>query len=354
MRVLIVGAGTTGLTAACALSLQGIDCQIIERRSQPSQLSRAVGIFPSTIELLSSIGVSADLFSEAVPMRGLQYLRNGRRLLFLDLSSKEYLGKVGLFFPQNKTESVLAGVLRERGVDVQYGLQLTDIASQDSSAVVEYSNHYKESFDWVIGADGVYSLVRQKMAIGYPGLDLPEWWSIADVEVNGYIPPNLVTVNLQEPGNSLSIVLPLGRGHVRVVSSKEDALSALRQPLDIKKVHSLGSFQISVRQAETYYKNRVLLAGDAAHCHSPVGGKGMNLGIADAVAAAGAISRGEVEQYACERHKIAKEVIRKTEFARKVVTSNNFLMKCGLWILAKAIDVVPVIRRGYIRHLTEI
>ncbi|WP_226648697.1 FAD-dependent oxidoreductase [Microbulbifer variabilis] len=354
MKVLIVGAGTTGLTAACALSLQGIDCQIIERRSQPTQLSRAVGIFPSTIDLLSSIGVSADLFSEAVPMRGLQYLRNGRRLLFLDFTSKEYLGKTGLFFPQNRTEAVLASVLRQRGVNVQYGLQLTDITSQNSSAIVEYSNHHRESFDWVIGADGVHSLVRQKMGIGYPGLDLPERWSIADVEVNGYMPPNLVTVNLQEPSNSLSIILPLGQGRVRVVSSKEDALSVLLQPLDIKKIHSQGSFQISVRQAETYYKNRVLLAGDAAHCHSPVGGKGMNLGIADAVAAARAIFRGEIEQYACERHKIAKEVIKKTEFARKIVTSNNLMMKCGLWVLAKTIEVVPAMRRGYIRHLMEI
>ncbi|QFT55321.1 NAD(P)/FAD-dependent oxidoreductase [Microbulbifer sp. THAF38] len=354
MKVLIVGAGTTGLTAACALSFQGIDCQIIERRSQPSQLSRAVGIFPSTIELLSSIGVPADLFSEAVPMRGLQYLRNGRRLLFLDFSSKEFQGKAGLFLPQNRTEAILAGVLRKRGVDVQYGLQLTNIVSQNAAAIVEYSNHDKETFDWVIGADGVHSLVRQKMKIRYPGQDLPEKWSIADVEVNGHMPPSLVTVNLQEPGNSLSIVLPLGQGHVRVVSSKEDALSALPQPLDIKKIYSQGSFQISVRQAETYCKNRVLLAGDAAHCHSPVGGKGMNLGIADAVAAASAIIRGEVEQYACERHKIAKQVIRKTEFARKVVTSNNLLMKCGLWILAKTIGVVPAVRRAYVRHLTEI
>ena len=97
--------------------------------------------------------------------------------------------------------------------------------------------------------------------------------------------------------------------------------------MDIRKIRRTGTFNISIRQAENYKKGRVLLAGDAAHCHSPVGGRGMNLGIDDAVAAAEAIINGTTDGYSDARHVIGARILRMSERARRTITSRNMLTK---------------------------
>lgn len=163
-----------------------------------------------------------------------------------------------------------------------------------------------------------------------------------------------VTVYVQGDGNVFVMVLPIEYRRARVVSSTDDALAALPETLNTKGIRRTASFDISIRQAETYKKGRVLLAGDAAHCHSPVGGKGMNLGIADAIAAAQAIATGETGGYSQARHAAGARIMAASEAARKMIVSNGILVKLATFLVTFLIGRKPACGRTFMRNLTRL
>lgn len=354
MQVLVIGAGPTGLTAALTLASYNINCRIVERRTTPSEFSRAVGIMPATIDALKPLGVADTILSEAMPLRKIQLTRSGKTLLRLDNTTPEFRNRVIIGLPQNRTEEILRDALRESGVRVEYGVIAEKITTDARQATVQFSDDTTENYDWVVAADGVHSVVREQLGIAYLGHDLSGDWSIADVDVAGDFDPELVLLDVQAPGNEFTMILPIEPRRARIVSSTPDALAALSQPLEIANVRRTGAFRISVRQAETYHKGRVLLAGDAAHCHSPVGGKGMNLGMADAISAARAIVNDQVDKYSEERHRIGSSILKKTERARGILTSNNPFAKVVISAAAKMISSFPFVHRAFMRFLTQI
>jgi 2-polyprenyl-6-methoxyphenol hydroxylase-like FAD-dependent oxidoreductase len=354
MKALVIGGGPTGLTAALELAAQGVICRLVERRTGPSELSRAVGILPATISALESLGVADSILSEAMPLRKLLLMRAGKLLMQLDNRSAAFRNKVIIGLPQNRTEEILCAELAVRGVRVEYGLTVNEVETSDQAATVHFSDQTVETYDWVIAADGIGSKTRDQLGIAYPGFEVPGEWSIADVDVSGDFDPELVILDIQSPGNIFSMVLPIEARRARIVSSTPDALAALTQPMQIDNVRRTGTFQISVRQAETYRKGRVLLAGDAAHCHSPVGGKGMNLGMADAVSAACAIVNDQADEYSEERHRIGVKTLRMTEFARAMVTSNSLISITLISVFAKVVPSLPFAHRAFMSALTKI
>jgi 2-polyprenyl-6-methoxyphenol hydroxylase-like FAD-dependent oxidoreductase len=354
MDILVIGAGPTGLTAANALAYKGMNCRIVERKNAPSELSRAVGIMPATIDALGELGAADPLLAEAMPLKKMHILRDERTLVYLDNSGNEFRKRVPLGLPQNRTEGILRDVLSGKGVEVEYGLSVTSISTTQDSALVSFSNNTSDSFDWVIAADGIQSATREQLKIPYPGIDLPSKWSIADVDLAGDFDPEEITLDLYGPNNQFSLILPIEKHRARIASSTEDALSAIKLPLDITNVRRTAAFKISIRQAESYRKGRILLAGDAAHCHSPVGGKGMNLGMADAIAAATAITNGSVDEYSRLRHAAGKAVVKKTELARHLISSANPMAKSLLWLSFKAISSIPAVHRAFMKQWTAI
>ncbi|WHI53316.1 NAD(P)/FAD-dependent oxidoreductase [Microbulbifer sp. MLAF003] len=354
MDVLIIGAGPTGLTAATALASKGIICRVVERKSEPSELSRAVGIMPVTIDALKSLGVADAFLAEAMPLRKMHVLRDEKTLVYLDNSGNEYRDRVPLGLPQNRTEGILRDALMDKGVQVEYDLSVTKISTSADKAEVHFSDNTSGEFDWVIAADGIQSTVREQLQIGYPGIDLPGKWSIADVDIVGDFDSEEITLDLYGRDCQFTLILPIEKYRARIASSTEDALGNMRLPLNIGSVRRTGTFQISIRQAETYRKNRVLLAGDAAHCHSPVGGKGMNLGMADAIAAAMSIVYGNVDQYSYTRRKVGASVVKKTEIARYLISSENPLAKSLFWFSAKCISSIPPLHRAFMKQWTSV
>ncbi len=351
VKVLVIGAGPTGLTAALALSAGGVSCRIVERRTEPSALSRAVGIMPVTIDLLRPLGAADKILAEAMSLRQILLTRAGKPLMRLDNRAPEHRNRVILGLPQNRTEEISRDVLAKNGVHVEYGVVVDSIETDDQRVIAGFSDGSSQTYEWVIAADGIKSRTREQLGIAYPGHDLPGEWSIADVDVVGEFDPELVMLDAQAPGGVFTMVLPIEERRARIVSSTPDALTALVHPLEIGNVRRTGTFQISIRQAESYRKHRVLLAGDAAHCHSPLGGKGMNLGMADAVAAAKAIIGGNVESYSNEHHRVGMGILKKTEAARKVVTSNNLLVKTALTTVTIAVSNLPFARRAFMKTL---
>ncbi len=327
MNVLVIGAGPTGLTAAVELARQGILPDIVERRSEASPLSRAVGIMPESIDKLRACGAADAIEKEAMNILKISINHGDKELLGINfkknLSNERHM--IGL--PQNRTETFIAEALNNYGVNVQYGTEVTAIETTDKNATVSFSNDKTKIYDWVIAADGIKSVTRTQLGIDYPGIDLDGEWSIADIDVKGY-DPELVSIWIQDKVDnkgSFYMILPIEANRLRIVSSTPDTLSTLPIKLDIQNVRRTGKFNISIRQAVTYKKGCVLLAGDAAHCHSPVGGRGMNLGIGDAVAAAKAVIEGTTDQYTNIRHAKGKTVLQDSEDARKTIMSTNLL-----------------------------
>ena len=327
MDVLVIGAGPTGLTAATELARQGIFPDIVERRNEASPLSRAVGIMPESIDKLRACGAADAIEKEAMNILKISINHGGKELLGVDFNTALSNERHMLGLPQNRTEALIAEALKNYGVHVQYGNEVTAVKTTNEKATVSFSNNTTKTYDWVIAADGIRSIARTKLGIDYPGIDLDGEWSIADIDVKGY-DPELVSIWIQDEidnKGAFYMILPIETNRLRIVSSTPDTLSTLPIKLDIQNIRRTGTFNISIKQASTYKKGRVLLAGDAAHCHSPVGGRGMNLGIDDAVAAVKAIIKGTTDQYSNIRHAKGKAVLQDSEDARKTIMSTNLL-----------------------------
>lgn len=351
-KVLIVGAGPTGLTVATELARLGVAPTIIDKRDAASTLSRAVGITPRSLQLLSHSGIAERLIAQGTAMTSVQIYRGEKLALAMALHSERAYYPTILGLPQDETETIMAEVLDSRGTTVQYGVALESFDEREHDVVAQFSNGSEERFDYVVGADGVNSTVRQSAGIEFPGFDLDETWSIADVHADNWQHADALTLIQAGPG-VVMVVAPIGASRYRVVASHENALQILPLPLDVKTINREGTFKISVRQAKSYSKGRIHLAGDAAHCHSPVGGRGMNLGIADAAELASCIVNEKLGEYSSLRHKEGADAIAVTERGRKIVSGLTWPRRLLFRSALTAASHVAPMRRNMGRFMVE-
>ena len=324
MNILVVGAGPTGLTAGVELARRGLKATVIEKRPGGSTLSRAVGIVPLSLKLLEPSGVTPRLLAEGVSMQSVKFYMGNQPAVTLPLDPPKPRYGYGhiLMLPQDQTEAALRDKFAELGGTVRYGCELQNLSQNDDSVTVKYANGDSEKYDYVIGADGRASNVRSALGVDYPGLDLTEAWSIADVDCEGWENSDDFTLCVLDEGK-VAVIAPIAKNRCRVVSNTPDAIAALPLSMQVTHVNRQGQFTISVRQVNEYRKGRVFLAGDAAHCHSPVGGRGMNLGIADACELAACLESGDLDRYGRVRHKAGHATIVGSERVRKMATSAN-------------------------------
>jgi 2-polyprenyl-6-methoxyphenol hydroxylase-like FAD-dependent oxidoreductase len=347
MNILIVGAGPTGLTTGLELARRGIVPTIIERRENTSTLSRAVGITPRSLELLSHSGAAEPLIDESIAMDGLRVYYGQTLKLEMALHSQRTYHPNLICLPQDRTEAILAETLEKHNGSVHYGVTLMELKQLPNGVVARLKTGEEESeetFDQVVGADGIRSTVREQAGINYPGIDLEQTWSVADVDLKDWQHPGCLTV-VQAGPNTVAVAVPIGESRYRLVASHDKALEAMPLKLNIENVRREGSFKISVRKAESYSNGRIHLAGDAAHCHSPVGGRGMNLGIADAVELAKRLVEGGLEGYTDARHGHALNARAVTERARKMSTGQNLFRRIAFKNMVTAARMFPPIQR---------
>ena len=277
------------------------------------------GDSPRDDEQFARIRCSAKkIAAAAVRISAMRIHKGAQHLLHIPLpvSNDPYHQMFGL--PQNQTEAILREVFETLGGHVNFGQSLTGI-SQNDQTVTALINDAPHSFDYVIAADGIHSRIRRSLKLDYRGFDAPGEWSIADVEVTSLRDHAAACVFLL-PMEKAALILALSETRIRVVSNLPDALGAIPIPLNITKTYRTGTFTVSLRQIERYRAGRVFFAGDAAHCHSPIGGRGMNLGIADAVEFAGRFASGNLGGYHESRHVEGKRIMDFSEQARATLT----------------------------------
>jgi len=352
MRVLIVGAGPTGLTAGVELARRGIHVEVIDKKTGPSKLSRAVGILPNSLGILAPSGVTNHLLNEGIKIQEVRMFCEEQQILSLSLqggcSDWDYVTALA----QDRTEEILRKALLEFGGSVTFSRELIHLDQSYERVVVGTSDGQESAYDIVVGADGINSKVRVSLGIEYPGFDLPETWSIADVDAQNWPNTGVFTICLLSRGRFV-VIAPLGSERFRVIANTKNALDTLPLQMDVITKHREGEFNISIRQASRYDMGRVFLAGDAAHCHSPAGGRGMNLGIADAAELASRIAKNDLNEYSISRHQAGVNTIATSERLRRLVTSKSSLT----WIMTKtvcrSINFFPFLQRSFARKFLE-
>ena len=336
--VVIAGGGPTGLMLAGELALAGVDVAIVERRaSQDVVGSRAGGLHSRTIEVLDQRGIADRFLSEGQVAQVAAFAGTS-----FDISDFPTRHPYGLGLWQNHIERILAGWVDELAVPIYRERDVTGFAQDDSGVDVQLADGRALRAEYLVGCDGGRSLIRKAAGIEFPGWDPTTSALIAVVEMAEE--PELGTrqdargihgIGRLEYEIRDGEVVYADSGPVRVGvteehvgATAEPSLRDLSEALvavygtdyGIHSPTSISRFTDMTRQAASYRDRRVLLAGDAAHVHSPVGGQGLNTGVQDAVnlgwKLAQVVNRTSPESlldtYHAERHPVAARVLRNT------------------------------------------
>jgi 2-polyprenyl-6-methoxyphenol hydroxylase-like FAD-dependent oxidoreductase len=328
--VLVVGGGPTGLMLAGELALAGVDVAIVERRVSRELIgSRAGGLHSRTIEVLDQRGI-ADRFlaeGEVAQVAGFSQIR-------LDISDFPTRHPYGLALWQNHIERLLAGwVLDELAVPVYRGREVTNVSQDHSGVAAELSGGRLLRAEYLVGCDGGRSPVRKSAGIAFPGWDPTTSYLLAEVEIDtaageepewGIRHDAIGIHSMARPGDGGPVRVmvterQLGHGGEPGLRELSAALTAVYgKDYGIHSPRWISRFSDMARQAAAYRTGRILLAGDAAHVHHPVGGQGLNTGVQDAVnlgwklaqVVGGTSPESLLDTYHAERHPVAARVLR--------------------------------------------
>ncbi len=331
-EVLIVGAGPVGLATAAALAGAGVDVTVVDRAPTAAHTSRAAVVHAHTLEVLDRIGAAAPLVAAGIPAPRFTIRDRDRTLVPVTFGGLPTRYPYALMVPQSTTEAVLNDRLAAAGGRVHRGHEAVGL----TGGTVSFADGRTVTARYVVAADGMHSTIRRLAGIGFDGPPSGrsssdgESFVLADVTVTGGPPRDEVVLYFSRAG--LLVWAPLPDGTVRIVAAVDDApehpdAAYVQSLLDERgparsraRVGDVGwgsRFRVQHRVADTFRAGPVLLAGDAGHVHSPAGGQGMNLGLKDALALAGALTEalrtgsGEtLDRYAAERRPAAATVVR--------------------------------------------
>jgi 3-(3-hydroxy-phenyl)propionate hydroxylase len=325
--VVIAGGGPTGLMLAGELALAGVDVAIVERRaSQDLAGSRASGLHSRTIEVLDQRGIADRFLSQGqvAQVAGFAWIR-------LDIGDFPTRHNYGLGLRQNRIERILAGWVGELGVPIYRGREVTGFAQDDTGVDVEVSDGRSLWAEYLVGCDGGRSLIRKAAGIEFPGWDSSTSNLIAEVEMAEEPEwgirrddKGIHGLSRLEDGGPVRVMVTeqhVGQTSEPTLRDLSEALIAVYgTDYGIHSPTWISRFTDLARQAGSYRKGRVLLAGDAAHVHYPVGGQGLNIGVQDAVNLGWKLAQvvkktspeSFLDTYHAERHPVAARVLRNT------------------------------------------
>ncbi|MBL8680441.1 MAG: FAD-dependent monooxygenase [Myxococcales bacterium] len=326
-EIIIAGAGPTGLALAAELALARVDVAIVEpRAAQVVEGLRAGGLHARTIEILDQRGVAERFIA-----KGKRAQIAGFARVALDISDLPTRHNYGLVLGQEAFEQEMLAWVRELGVVVYRAVAVQDFVDRGDEVEVALSDGRRCAARYLVGCDGGRSFVRKRAGVDFVGTDPQTSFALAEVEFGreprwglGYGPFGVRAIGpMGEPRRARVVLTERYEGQPRALSLDELRallIDAYGEDFGLVRASWLSRFTDATRQATTYRRGRVLLAGDAAHAHSPVGGKGLDTGVQDAVNLGwklAAVVRGEVDSalldsYEAERHPAAADVLRST------------------------------------------
>ena len=362
--VIVVGAGPTGLMLACELAMRGIAVRILERRAETPNITRAFAVHARTLELLDCRGMAEDLLPLGTPIYEVAPAPGA----VLDLRKLPSRYPMLLIAPQSGTERVLEARAHELGVQFSWGVDVVGLTQDVDGVTVDLADQSALRAKYVVGCDGAHSAVRGFVGVDFVGSQYETHILLADVKM-----PHPPEEGLFARTNAEGIVLlvPFGDGWFRAIAwDRLREQAPLDEPVTEGEIRSAfariagedfgmtemrwsSRFLSERRQARRYRVDRVFLAGDAAHVHSPLGGQGMNTGIGDAMnlgwklaeAVRGTAPAGLLDSYQSERHPVGARVLRMTDAFNKLVLGTSAVRRAFRRVAVTAILALPAGRR---------
>ncbi|MDG5804510.1 FAD-dependent monooxygenase [Streptomyces ossamyceticus] len=299
--VLVVGAGPTGLSAACALWDLGVPCRVVDRRPGPGIAPKGLVLWSGALECLDRLGVAEKLTGTALPLAGASYWSKGRRIAgvrFGGLTGTAFPGP--LCVPQPVTERALLERLTELGGTVEWETEATAVTVhrgglEESVTVTLSAGGVEETVTvpWLVAADGARSLVRDSVGIPFEGHTFDRTFLIGDGRLEGASEEAEVQHHITPDG--VLVIVPQPDGHRVFFDTEPDERTdppseeLLQRLLDERgpgglRLHGTwwtSRFRVHAKVAPRFREGPVLLAGDAVHAHTTAGGQGLNTGVQD-------------------------------------------------------------------------
>ncbi len=375
--VLIVGAGPVGLLLANECARRSLRWRLVEEHSSQSEHSKALAIFPRTLEILDMAGIVTPFLEKANRVTRVAVMTRDRALAHMQFKPDETPYSFVAMVPQDVTERLLLEELRHKGGDVEYETKFVS-AEQDGRGVNVTLDRRGESAGLkasiVVGCDGAHSAVRHQLHLPFEGAEYHGSFLLADIETKTTLSADELQLCPSEFGPVA--IFPISATRRRVVATIDtlegDAPSldlvrrilAQRAPSAIEALdlHWSSYFRIHHRQVARLSEGRIFIAGDAAHIHSPFGGQGMNIGLHDAwnlvwkldLFLKGHGNQQLLDSYNSERLPVIKNVIETTDLLTKVMGTPNKLAQ-GL-----RDAVIPIVSRlapfqhAFVQRLSEL
>ncbi len=348
---LVVGAGPVGLTMASELARHGAGCRIIDCAAAPSQTSKALAIFPRTLEVFETMGIADRFVAAGHRLHGLSLHHRLEQIARIEFASVASPFPFALGLPQSETERLLSEHLDAFGIAVERGVELTSLTqtSEAVRAVLRHADGREETMEtpWVVGCDGAHSTTRHTLGMDFEGAQYDESFILADVQLESALARDRVHLFLGDDG--VLGVVPFSENRWRIVANiPPDSRDQSLLDVTLDEVQALldrrgppqdrasdpvwmARFHISHRKVRQFRRLRVFLAGDAAHIHSPAGGQGMNTGIQDAfnlawklaLVVCGRAPAQLLASYHVEREPVARDVLNLTDRITRMATMRN-------------------------------
>jgi len=350
-QVLVVGAGPVGLTMAAELARFGVRVRIIDKAPARTTLSKALILWSRTLELLARDGGTQDFTALGSKVTAANIIAGHRSIAHVTTRALPTPYPYALMLPQSDTERLLEERLNAHGVVTERQVELLSFQEQGDAVHATLRDaagcEQVVQAEWLIGCDGAHSVVRHGAGLAFSSTTMDTDWVLADAHLTGFpYPDNEITSVWHEDG--VLVVFPISPGRYRVVADvgasrgsapRNPTLEDMQQLLDRRGLGGivaqqplwLSAFRINERIVDSYQAGRALLAGDAAHVHSPAGGQGMNTGMQDAfnlawklaMVCTGTAHAGLIDSYSQERRAIGEIVLRNAARLTEVATMRN-------------------------------
>lgn len=375
--VLIVGAGPVGLFLANECARRNLRCRIIETRSSQSEHSKALAIFPRTLEIFDMAGIAQAFLEAANRVTWVTVIAHQRQLARIQFTPEDTPYPFVAMVPQDVTEKLLVEELRRRGGSVEYETTFVEAVQQDGyvRATLDRKGERTElTASFVVGCDGAHSAVRHLLNLPFEGAVYEALFMLADVGTNEALPANEMQLCPSEFGPLA--IFPMSATRRRIVATVENAEGdspsldlvretlAQRAPAGIEALSMRWSsyFRIHHRQVGQLRVGRMFIAGDAAHIHSPFGGQGMNTGLQDVWNLAWkldlALRNGKSEQlldsYAAERRPVIRDVIETTDQLTTVMGTRSTVAQALRNTIMPAISHLAPLQHAFVRKLSQL
>ena len=380
--VVIVGAGPTGVMLAIELARRGVEVRVLDRQSSRPTETRAIGIHARTLEVMHQLGLVEEFLSLGHRVDGVMFHLRGRR------RAQVRFGRLSTPYPflltlsQEHTQRILDARLESLGVSIERGVDVVDVRQDAGGAGVLITGPGGEreqvlQAGWVVGCDGVHSIVRRRLGLAFDGDDYGQDWLMAEARTDWPIGSDRFHIFAHSP--AVLAMFPLSRSRWRLFLPQVPGRGGERRAPDMEEIERLvaqrgpkgmrvsdptlfATFRCYLRSTNTVRSGRVLIAGDAAHVHSPAGGQGMNTGLHDAfnlgwklaLVAHGQAAPSLLDTYQAERVPIATSVLALTHGLVRTFSMASPRKRFVRDLVLPIAMSTPVAQRRYTTRLSQL